>query len=155
MGPSGLPQLYLPYESDGRHVILEVVRLNGAKRRTWFIGDSTIDSELSVSSVPPTCSLSSGGTMLIHHPIDPLFLVIPIVLSLLSHTNSFQPLSDLISTASSSSTFSLPLPFTRDPGSSTETFNEDISRLLAVPSVRRAFRLCCERKGEPRLHDSS
>lgn len=99
-----------------------------------------------------------------------MFLVIPIILSLLSpvrpdspstsltesHPSQngssaptpFQPLSDLVAAASSSSMFSIPSPFSSN--SSTDGgWNEDISRLLALKPVRRVFKLCCERKGSP------
>ena len=36
-----IPQLYLP--SSGSDRIYEVVKVNGSKRRTWFIGDDSID----------------------------------------------------------------------------------------------------------------
>lgn len=117
----------------------------------------------------------SAGTILIHHPIDPLFLVIPIISELLKQVSStirlsrsnqadiykstgsqFQPLSDLIISASSLSAFSLPEAFST-ASTSAETpagraqsgqINEDVSRLLGIKSVRKVFRLCCERKGE-------
>lgn len=41
---TGLPQLYLPYTAHGRENILEVVKINCAHRRTWFIGDSKVAS---------------------------------------------------------------------------------------------------------------
>jgi hypothetical protein len=40
----GAPQLYLPCSNSGR--IYEVVKVNGAKRRTWFVGDDSIDGKL-------------------------------------------------------------------------------------------------------------
>ena len=44
-----LPQLYLPCASTANQPerILEVVKIGGSKRRTWFIGDSKIEGELS------------------------------------------------------------------------------------------------------------
>jgi len=38
---TGAPQLYLP--SSGSDRIYEVVKVNESKRRTWFIGDDSID----------------------------------------------------------------------------------------------------------------
>jgi len=38
----GAPQLYLPYDRG----ICEVVKVSGARGRTWFIGDDTLAGEL-------------------------------------------------------------------------------------------------------------
>ncbi|ORX40686.1 ribonuclease H2, subunit B [Kockovaella imperatae] len=135
---TGSPQLYLPYVSpEGKETVLEAVKLNGSKRRTWFIGDSQIDA----------------GTVLMHVPVDPLFLVIPLVFSLIpTQTPSnrpFQPLSDLISTVSSSPMFALTPPFTSSSSAVRGGWNEDVEKLLNLKSVRRAFKLCCEKKVAP------
>lgn len=90
-----------------------------------------------------------------HHPIDPLFLVIPLILSLLpadgadDKKSPFQPLSSLLSTAASSSAHGLSQPFTGSAGSDApkSEYNEDVTRLLRLKPVRRVFRLCCEKKG--------
>lgn len=81
-----------------------------------------------------------------HVPVDPLFLVIPIVLSLISSATHFQPLSDLVAQASVNPDFALPEPFSREAIKG-GGFNEDVGRLLAIKSVRRVFKLCCEKKG--------
>lgn len=39
------PQLYLSYNSHGGETVVEVVKVNCAHRRTWFIGDSRIDGQ--------------------------------------------------------------------------------------------------------------
>jgi ribonuclease H2 subunit B len=83
--------------------------------------------------------------MLLHVPVDPLFLVIPIIESLTTTSTRFQPLGDLVAQASVDPRFALPEPFSKEPAGS--GFNEDISRLLAIKSVRRVFRACCEKKG--------
>ncbi|KGB76950.1 hypothetical protein CNBG_2788 [Cryptococcus deuterogattii R265] len=134
---TGEPQLYLPYvTAAGQDVVLEVARLNGSQRRTWFIGDSGIDA----------------GTMLVHYPIDPLFIVIPLIRALIPNgpPPPFQPLHDLLSAASTSTSFALPLPFTSAPkGKSPDEWdvvNEDIERLLTLNNVRKVFKACCERK---------
>ncbi|WVW86043.1 hypothetical protein I302_108081 [Kwoniella bestiolae CBS 10118] len=138
---TGQPQLYLP---NGESSVMEVIKLNGSQRRSWLIGDNTIDA----------------GNMLIHYPIDPLFLVIPIITALSSTTNgqSFQPLSDLISTASSLPTFSLPEPFTQPtkPGQpSGSGYNRDIEIMLKLKVVKRVFKACCEKKVIPTIPTSS
>ncbi|WWD03580.1 hypothetical protein V865_001634 [Kwoniella europaea PYCC6329] len=139
---TGQPQLYLP---NGESSILEVIKLNGSQRRTWFTGDNTIDA----------------GNMLIHYPIDPLFLVIPIITALSggNHAQSFQPFSDLLSTASSLSQFSLPEPFTQpvksgQPSISSSKFNRDIDSLLKLKCVKRVFKACCEKKVIPTISSS-
>lgn len=90
--------------------------------------------------------------MLIHHPIDPLFLVIPLVLPLVAATSEsapFQPLSSLISTAASSSAHGLLAPFTKPTKDVVKSeWNEDVGRLLGMKSVKRCFKLCCDKKGE-------
>ncbi|WWD19530.1 hypothetical protein CI109_103991 [Kwoniella shandongensis] len=137
---TGQAQLYLPYTtSTGIESVLEVVKINGSHRRTWFIGESGIDA----------------GSILIHYPIDPLFLVIPLILALIPNGASpppFQPLSDLISAVSTSSQFSLSPPFVASSSktpSSYERFNEDLSTLLETKSVRKVFKACCEKKVVP------
>lgn len=94
----------------------------------------------------------SGGSILLHVPVDPLFLVIPIITSLLSSSSSsaarFQPLGDLIAQASVDPGFALPEPFSTEPlASGSRGFNEDITRLLDIKPVRRVLRACCEKKG--------
>ncbi|AAW45309.1 hypothetical protein CNBH3810 [Cryptococcus deneoformans B-3501A] len=134
---TGEAQLYLPYTTAaGQDVVLEAAKLNGSQRRTWFIGDSGIDA----------------GAMLVHYPIDPLFIVIPLILALVPNgpPPPFQPLHDLLSAASTSTSFALPLPFTsgtkgKSPNRS-EGVNEDIERLLTLKNVKRAFKACCEKK---------
>lgn len=136
--------------------MLEVVKIDCAHRRTWFIGDDKIDS---MFPHLVSCGLSgsgskrgeqgltcAGGTLLMHVPVDPLFLVIPIVLSLISSATHFQPLSDLVAQASVNPDFALPEPFSREAIKG-GGFNEDVGRLLAIKSVRRVFKLCCEKKG--------
>jgi len=59
----------------------------------------------------------------------------------------FQPLSSLISTAASSSTHALAQPFTNPKQAPKGEYNEDVSRLLGMKSVKRVFRLCCDKKG--------
>ncbi|WWC91594.1 uncharacterized protein L201_006540 [Kwoniella dendrophila CBS 6074] len=144
---TGQPQLYLPYvNSAGHETILETVKINGSQRRTWFIGDNGIDA----------------GNILVHYPIDPLFLVIPIIIALSKTNNvqSFQPLSDLISTACSLNTLSLPEPFLppSKPGqSSTKAelgYNADLNGLLKMKIVKRVFKACCEKKVIPTISSS-
>jgi ribonuclease H2 subunit B len=161
----GQAQLYLPYTKGSNEGLLEVVRINCAHRRTWFIGDSTIDSAFrSLDSYPITLSWMSsiradtlGGTILLQVPIDPLFLVIPIILSLLPTSSTsipFQPFSDLVAQVSASAAFALPEPF----ASTVEGkggWNEDVGRLLARKSMRRVMKLTCERKGESRPDPAS
>ncbi|WVQ73094.1 hypothetical protein IAR50_002657 [Cryptococcus sp. DSM 104548] len=133
---SGAPQLYLPYATpSGQDSVLEAAKLNGASRRTWFIGESGIDA----------------ASILVHYPVDPLFLVIPLILFLVSDKSSvphFQPLYDLLSTCASSPSFILPEPFTSSKGKrpASEGVNEDLSALLKLRSVKRAFKACCEVK---------
>jgi hypothetical protein len=61
----------------------------------------------------------------------------------------FQPLEDLISTSLSSSAWSVLSPFTKaGPNENpAQGHNEDMARLLGIKSVRRAFKLGCEKKG--------
>ncbi|WRT70336.1 uncharacterized protein IL334_007334 [Kwoniella shivajii] len=143
---TGQPQLYLPHTSSaGKESILETVKISGSQRRTWFKGDHGIDA----------------GTILVHYPVDPLFLVIPIILSLTTSSNaqSFQPLSDILSTAAASSSFSLPEPFTTPtkPGQSSTSskHNGDLGTVLSFTSVKRVFKACCEKKAIPSVQSSA
>ncbi|GMK58325.1 hypothetical protein CspeluHIS016_0503570 [Cutaneotrichosporon spelunceum] len=118
---SGAPQLYLPTPTG----LCEVSKLTGSRGRTWFVGDNV-----------------SPGAMLLHHPIDPVFLAIPLALSLLhpDRTTPFQPLADLLTPQSH---FDLKPAFS---SSAAPAHNPDAGRLVAHMPFRRAFRACCERK---------
>ncbi|CAK9779475.1 hypothetical protein CC85DRAFT_288554 [Cutaneotrichosporon oleaginosum] len=120
---TGAPQLYLPTPTS----ICEVSKVSGAQGRTWFIGDSV-----------------SHGAMLLHHPIDPLFLAIPLALSLIptGRTAPFQPLGDLLSSVVASSAWDLKPAF----APSAPPTAADIARLVEIKAFRKAFRACCERK---------
>lgn len=83
---------------------------------------------------------------MMHVPVDPLFLVIPLILSLTSSATHFQPLSDLIAQASVHPGYALPEPFSKEPVKA--GWNEDVARLLALKGVRRVFKACCDRKGQ-------
>jgi ribonuclease H2 subunit B len=94
--------------------------------------------------------------MLMHHPVDPLFLVIPLLLPLITSDDMpYTTLSSLMTTASSSSAHSLSAPFTKDTkgkGKEGDTrekegFNPDVGRLLEMKSVKTVFKHCCEQKG--------
>lgn len=94
-----------------------------------------------------------GGSILMHVPVDPLYLVIPIILSLLdssSGANQFQPLADLIAQASVNPTFALPEPFSKEPKKG-GGWNEDVARLLSLKVIKRVFKACCEKKGQSNL----
>ena len=123
----------------------------------------------------------AAGGILIHHKIDPLFLVIPMICHLVNSvctpdseamsgvsyasssarkrrqgtanrqtaSSSFQPLSDLISSITSSAEFAVAAPFAQgEPSGASPSLDTDMGRLLRLKSVRRAFKLCCDRKGE-------
>lgn len=85
-----------------------------------------------------------------HNPIDPLFLAIPVALSLIPASATtpaqFQPLPDLLSTAAASASFALRPAFS--PAAPVEAWNADMSQLVEMKCWRRAFRACCEKKGE-------
>lgn len=86
-----------------------------------------------------------------HVPVDPLFLVIPIILSLTSSstpTTHFQPLPDLVAQTSVNPDFALPEPFSREEQKRGQGFNEDVGRLLSLKCIKRAFRACCDKKGK-------
>ncbi|EIW72256.1 hypothetical protein M231_04940 [Tremella mesenterica] len=147
---TGQPQLYLPTTScsnSGSRIVtndeeperyyglVQVVRFN--KGRTWFILPDTIDV----------------GDILLHIPIDPLFLVIPLITSLIPNGDSntpFQPLEDLFSQLISSSSFAIPPPFSKEPqnGDKNEEgrYNPDIGRLLEIRIISDVFKLCCDQK---------
>ncbi|WVR00287.1 hypothetical protein IAU59_007430 [Kwoniella sp. CBS 9459] len=160
---TGQAQLYLPYRcTKGEESILEVSKISGSQRRTWFIGDNGIDA----------------GNILMHYPIDPLFLVIPLVQAVSSKAQ-FQPLSDIFADLPTHPAFSLTPPFTpasSGPGSSSSSavlgkgknadsgagsgsgqggYNADLAELLKLKIVRRVFRACCEVKEIPIMPDES
>ncbi|WVF73110.1 hypothetical protein IAT40_007929 [Kwoniella sp. CBS 6097] len=149
---TGQAQLYLPYESaTGDESILEVSKISGSQRRTWFIGDNGIDA----------------GNILMHYPIDPLFLVIPLILAVSTKSFQFQPLSDILTDLPTHPKFCLSQPFTASSLSSSLTgqakgkgaengtsgggagYNADLAELLNLKIVRRVFRACCEVKDLP------
>ncbi|WVR07781.1 hypothetical protein IAU60_004824 [Kwoniella sp. DSM 27419] len=140
---TGQAQLYLPYsDPSGQQNVLEVVKVNGAHRRTWFVGDSGIDA----------------GSILVHYPIDPLFLVIPLILALSSNEDRFRPLSDLLTDLPSMPTFALRPPFSGSAkvaaASSTTVYNADLGELVKMKCIRRVFKVCCEKKVVPALSPS-
>ncbi|WOO82953.1 uncharacterized protein LOC62_04G006433 [Vanrija pseudolonga] len=124
---TGQPQLYVPH-ADGS--LSEVSKVSGAHGRTWFIGDTI-----------------APGSMLVHQPVDALFLAIPIALDLIPSAKApapFQPLPDLLATASSSSAFALKPAFS--PSAAVEAYNADVQRLVGLKAFRRAFKACCDKR---------
>ncbi|KAL1408621.1 hypothetical protein Q8F55_005434 [Vanrija albida] len=125
---TGQPQLYLSHP-DGAG-LSEVTKVSGAQGRTWFIGDTI-----------------APGSMLVHQPLDVLFLAIPIALDLIPSAKApapFQPLPDLLATASSSSAFALKPAFS--PSAAVESYNADVQRLVQLKAFRRAFKACCDKR---------
>lgn len=77
----GLPSLFLPYEVSGKSVILEVQVVSPPNRRSWFMSDEVLEGTCTwlIIFSPRVFTGLVDGKLLIMTPIDPAFLLIPIL----------------------------------------------------------------------------
>ncbi|KAI6000491.1 ribonuclease H2, subunit B [Pisolithus albus] len=98
---TGLPSLFLPYQlrdgSDARSsAILEVQTVAPPDTRSWFVGEEVVSGEL-------TSHMSLlDGRLLVMTPIDPIFLLIPILGATLKQEGgqaNYRPADDIFEEA--------------------------------------------------------
>ncbi|KAG8725052.1 hypothetical protein FRC09_009326 [Ceratobasidium sp. 395] len=111
---TGLPALFLPQGST----ILELHAINPDAPRSWFVGQSVV----------------SDGKLVLMTPIDPAFLLIPLLRALLANGQQqpFKPTDDLIEELAS-----------QHPELG------DISKFLHLDCSQRALRQLCDTKDIP------
>lgn len=170
----GQPSLYLPHKSANarRDGLLEVQRISPNAKRSWFLDQQVISGTplpfpppfplplplpLARSDTDETKKIhTTDGSLLAFTPIDPLFLVIPLLVSLLARggkpneprnerpftatlaleqasgdgvrTDRFRPLDDLVLEASRAREYRLPEAFARAGKKGEEEEEEDGSQ---------------------------
>ncbi|EKM54493.1 uncharacterized protein PHACADRAFT_123606 [Phanerochaete carnosa HHB-10118-sp] len=125
---TGVPSLFLPYaKPDGRTSIMEVQTVAPPNERSWFLSEGQV---------------VQNGELLIMTPVDPAFLLIPILHVLSSpngHAGTFRPVDDMFEDAVEKLLQSAP--------SSTEHLcKEDLLRFLSLDCARNAMARTCEKK---------
>jgi hypothetical protein len=121
----GLASLFLPYRPRGkdgsrRDAILEVQAVAPANARSWFVGQEVVAGRVPKSfHVSRRSKLQADGKLLVMTPIDPAFLLIPILQSVypVSHRNC--------------------------PGLAMAKLAAGERRTRKFPSSRRNIRRCC------------
>ncbi|KZP17996.1 hypothetical protein FIBSPDRAFT_1046540 [Athelia psychrophila] len=130
---TGIASLFLPYETKSEPKedrILEVQAVAPVNARSWFLGQSEVVAD---------------GKMLVMTPIDPVFLLIPILKA--AHPQdgslgSFRPADDMFEEAATQ--LSKVNPDEKDP--SARLPSKDILHLFTLPCVRKALKRACDVK---------
>lgn len=79
---SGVPSLFLPYaKPDGRTSIMEVQTVAPPNERSWFLSEGQVVQSACLRQSSPSSAHSflPDGELLIMTPVDPAFLLIPIL----------------------------------------------------------------------------
>ncbi|KAL7411228.1 ribonuclease H2, subunit B [Mrakia frigida] len=94
---TGLPAMYLPYQraKDGSAGVLEIQNVAPEEERCWFLGEEVV----------------SDGKLLVFTPIDPIFLLLPVLEATTASPSRFLLADHIFSTAASSAAYSLAPPF--------------------------------------------
>ncbi|KAI0780054.1 ribonuclease H2, subunit B [Fomes fomentarius] len=125
---TGIPALFLPCEllNDGNGAILEIQAISPPNKRSWFMGDEVVED----------------GKLLVMTPIDPAFLLIPILRTIQPSEGlgTFRPFDDVIEDASNKLTSAA----TQDAGLA--TCPNDIRHLSSLRCIQAAMRRVCEFK---------
>ncbi|KAI0344673.1 hypothetical protein BDW22DRAFT_1354793 [Trametopsis cervina] len=132
---TGVPSLFLPYElRDAKQTsILEVQMIAPPNQRSWFLSEGQV---------------LENGNLLMMTPIDPAFLLIPLLqttIPLNGGTATFRPLDDVIDLAVEKMTLSPPYPpDPKDP--TTRISQKDIRTFLSLDCAHSAMKRVCEVK---------
>ncbi|PCH43776.1 hypothetical protein WOLCODRAFT_132945 [Wolfiporia cocos MD-104 SS10] len=126
---TGISSLFLPYEPPTceKSSILEVQSVAPANERSWFMSDGHVLSD---------------GQLFVMTPIDPAFLMIPILQRSIpteERQGAFRPAEQLLEEAAARI-----LPSTEN--GSADCYISDVLRLLEFSCVRDALRHICEVK---------
>ncbi|KAI0745770.1 ribonuclease H2, subunit B [Earliella scabrosa] len=123
---TGIPALFLPYElpEDGSSVILEVQAVCPPNKRSWFMRSEVLED----------------GKLLVMTPIDPAFLLIPLLQTTLpseGHGN-FRPLDDIFEDVLSNLTATV----SKDAGQTISP--EDLAQFTSLKCTQAAMRRVCD-----------
>ncbi|KII92761.1 hypothetical protein PLICRDRAFT_51117 [Plicaturopsis crispa FD-325 SS-3] len=128
---TGVPSLFLPYRNKQQSVtVLEVQAITPPNARSWFMGNEVI----------------ADGKMLVMTPIDPAFLLIPLLQAIQPEdgtAGTFRRSEDLFDEAAAR-VAGITHPTLKDP--SAVTTSMDIQRFTALPCVLPALRRICDVK---------
>ncbi|KAH7913669.1 ribonuclease H2, subunit B [Hygrophoropsis aurantiaca] len=137
---TGIASLFLPYELNRENLvntgtpkssILEVQAVTPPNARSWFIEENVV----------------SDGKLLIMTPVDPVFLLIPILQSLQPKDGSavkFRPADDIFTDAAELLATGSKATATKDPSSLIP--KNDIATFASLDCVKRAMKRVCEVK---------
>ncbi|KAG9316403.1 ribonuclease H2, subunit B [Chiua virens] len=137
---TGIPSLFLAHEpnpnasdTDGKCVskILEVQAVEPPNARSWFIGDEVV----------------SDGKLLVMTPVDPLFLLIPMLRGINQPGGSvgnFRPAEDIFEDAARYIAEASKTVVTQDAPISVEV--EDVMRFAALDCTKKAMKRLCDVK---------
>ncbi|OSD06871.1 hypothetical protein PYCCODRAFT_1403688 [Trametes coccinea BRFM310] len=124
---TGVPCLFVPYETSQASSILEVQAICPPNRRSWFTDDAVVED----------------GKLLVMTPIDPAFLIIPMLQATIptnGTTANFRPADDVLEevaskiSQNSASVGDEPIP------------SGDVQHLSSLRCVQAAMRRVCEVK---------
>ncbi|RPD59858.1 hypothetical protein L227DRAFT_653766 [Lentinus tigrinus ALCF2SS1-6] len=128
---TGVPSLYLPYEmpQEGKSLILELQAVSPPNQRSWFMSNEVVED----------------GKLLMMIPVDPAFLLIPILQANLptDGPGNFRPLEDIIEEAANKLASS---PTTTPKSADSMISSEDIMFLSNLACIQAAMRRVCEYK---------
>ncbi|CDO77326.1 hypothetical protein BN946_scf184775.g16 [Trametes cinnabarina] len=124
---TGVPSLFIPHETSKISSILEVHAVSPPNKRSWFTEDSVVED----------------GKLLVMTPIDPAFLLIPLLETTIpaeGMTANFRPADDVLEEAASK--------IVQPPTSASDDFisSEDVSYLSSLRCVQAVMRRVCEYK---------
>ncbi|KAI0706844.1 ribonuclease H2, subunit B [Cerioporus squamosus] len=128
---TGVSSLFLPSEipKEGKSSILEVQAVSPPNQRSWFMSNEVVED----------------GKLLVMTPVDPAFLLIPILRTTLpaGGLGNFRPLEDLIEDAA----YKLASSATSGENASGSTMpSQDVLFLSSLGCVQAAMRRVCEYK---------
>ncbi|KAJ3555767.1 hypothetical protein NM688_g2389 [Phlebia brevispora] len=132
---TGIPSLYLPYQTSqtNKSCIAEVQTIDPPNKRSWFMSDNAI---------------LENGNLLVMTPIDPAFLLIPVLQATTDGSaGTFRPMDDVFEDAIEKLAGSLSAP-TNPKDASTELSSEDLRRFFSLDCARDSMKRVCDVKGK-------
>lgn len=130
---SGVPSLFLPYQAEGKSRIAEVQVVSPPNERSWFMSEDQV---------------VQNGRLLTITPVDPAFLLLPILQALVQpdgSTGSFRPVDDILEDAVEKLVKAPPVPANpKDP--STQLCKDDLTHFTSLSCTKTAMRRVCETK---------
>ncbi|KAI0775716.1 ribonuclease H2, subunit B [Trametes elegans] len=123
---TGIPSLFVPHETPQTSTILEIQAVTPPNRRSWFLQEEIVED----------------GKLLVMTPIDPAFLLIPILKTTIPTDGSlgtFRPAEDVLEEAASK------MASSADAAGEPVTL-EHILHLASLRCIHAVFRRVCEYK---------